>query len=264
MLREKAFATRRKLGYLVRPLSRKLSVLLVVAFALAAVPAAFAEDNAARETAPPAAAPLAQPRITVVPSSKNDVSRPLRTVTPVFPSTARRATPENKPTPRLGAFAPKTLLSDPVVQASAAVGRMPATTQNFEGVANSDNVLDVIPPDTNGDVGPNHYVEWVNLAFSIYSKTGTRVYGPSAGSALWSGFGGVCESSNDGDPVVQYDSLAGRWLFSQLALPNYPSGPFYQCLAVSTSSDPTGSYYRYQYTFSNTVLNDYPKFGVWP
>ena len=29
----------------------------------------------------------------------------------------------------------------------------------------------VSPPDTTGDVGPNHYVQWVNLRYSIYNLT---------------------------------------------------------------------------------------------
>src|SRR5687767_5455188 len=63
-----------------------------------------------------------------------------------------------------------------------------------------------------------------------------------------------------------YDHLADRWFMSQLALPNLwfglAIGPFYQCIAVSTTPDPTGPYYRYQFAFDK--LNDYPKFGVWP
>src|SRR5207244_8535844 len=54
------------------------------------------------------------------------------------------------------------------------------------------------------------------------------------------------------------------WLLSQFALPNFPQGPFYQCIAVSQTADPTGRYYRYQFLVNKTKLNDYPKFGVWP
>ncbi|MBI3457071.1 MAG: DUF11 domain-containing protein, partial [Candidatus Rokubacteria bacterium] len=138
---------------------------------------------------------------------------------------------------------------------------MPAPTQNFDGVNNVDSVL---PPDPNGDVGPNHYVQWVNVSFAIYAKSGTRLYGPAAGNTLWAGFGGPCESRNDGDPIALYDRLADRWLMSQLAVPNFPAGPFYQCIAVSETPDPTGAYYRYAFLISDTKLNDYPKFGVWP
>ena len=135
----------------------------------------------------------------------------------------------------------------------------PSSIVGFDGVNNRNLVL---PPDTNGDIGPNHYVQWVNLSYAIYERDGTLVHGPADGRTIWQGFQGPCATENDGDPIVLYDEHAGRWLLSQFALPNFPNGPFYQCIAVSTTSDPTGSYHRYQFQFSR--LNDYPKFGVWP
>src|SRR5262249_57032988 len=111
---------------------------------------------------------------------------------------------------------------------------MPAATNSFDGVSNLNGVL---PPDTNGAVGPNHYVQWVNLSFAIYSKSGTLLYGPARGNTLWTGFGGPCETDNDGDPIVLYDRQANRWFMSQFALPNITStafnGPFYHSIAAS-------------------------------
>ena len=131
---------------------------------------------------------------------------------------------------------------------------------SFEGI---NNVNGYLPPDTQGDVGPNHYVQVVNSSFAIWDRTGTLLHGPADINTLFSGFGGACENTNDGDPIVLYDHLADRWLLSQFALPNYPSGPFYQCIVVSQGADPTGSWHRYEFLWSSTKLNDYPKFGVW-
>ena len=164
---------------------------------------------------------------------------------------------------------PSGLLSDPVVQASPEVPSIPGPSRSIDGI---NNVNGVLPPDTNGDVGPNHFVQWVNLSFAVYSK-GTAntppalLYGPAAANTLWSGFGGPCETRNDGDPIVRYDHLADRWVMSQLAIPNnlfgiLLFGPFYECIAVSATPDPLGAYYRYQYSFDK--LNDYPKLAVWP
>lgn len=89
------------------------------------------------------------------------------------------------------------------------------------------------------------------------------LYGPANVNTLFAGMGGVCETTNDGDPIVLYDHLADRWLVSQFALPNYPRGPFYECIAISQSPDPTGAWYRYQFLVSNTKMDDYPKLGVW-
>ncbi len=128
----------------------------------------------------------------------------------------------------------------------------------------------VAPPDTTGDVGPNHYVQWVNLRYAIYTLTrdgSNNITGfnlvpgfPKNGNVVWQGFGGRCESDNDGDPIVQYDQLADRWILTQFAV---SATPFTQCVAVSTGPDPTGTYNRYSYSY-NRDFNDYPKVGVWP
>jgi hypothetical protein len=250
----------------VRSSWKVTSVALVCGVLLVAVPiiATAASKGHGRPPAPPAAPPLASPAKTVHASVKNDVSRPLRSIAPIRPTRREEEAPENPQIPRLGPQAPSVQAPDPVVQSQAPAPKMPAAT-SFAGLSNADNFpIDVIPPDTEGDVGPSDYVEFVNLAFAIYSKSGTKLYGPADGRTLWAGFGGACEIQDDGDPIVQYDPIADRWLFSQFALPNDASGPFYQCLAVSTTSDPTGSYYRYAFKFSDTTMNDYPKFGVWP
>lgn len=129
----------------------------------------------------------------------------------------------------------------------------------------------VLPPDTQGDVSATHYIQVVNNVFTIWDLTQEHpythlplvVFGPAAMSrTLFAGFGGACETWDDGDPVVVYDHLADRWVITQFALPNYPDAPFSECIAVSATGDPLGSYYRYEYQFP--VMNDYPKFGVWP
>ncbi len=140
---------------------------------------------------------------------------------------------------------------------------MPTASVNFAGTS---NVSGVLPPDTQGDVGPNHYVQWVNLAFTIYSKTGTVLYGPANGNTIWSGFDTDCANNNDGDPITIYDYLADRWMMSQFQVNSGAAS--YQCIAVSTTSDPTGSWYRYKFTWpsysGSYLMNDYPHFGLWP
>ena len=98
----------------------------------------------------------------------------------------------------------------------------------------------------------------------IYDKSGNTVLGPFAGNAFWAGLGGPCEVQNDGDPLVRYDRQADRWVVSQFALPNFPSGPFYQCFAVSTTNDPAGEYWQYEFKTSDDFFTDYGKLGVWP
>jgi len=104
----------------------------------------------------------------------------------------------------------------------------------------------------------------VNLSLAVFDKSGNLLMGPLDGNMIWQSLGGVCATANSGDPIALYDQPANRWLLSQFALPNGLRGPFYQCVAVSQTGDPTGAYHLYAYKVSDTKLNDYPKFGVWP
>jgi uncharacterized repeat protein (TIGR01451 family) len=164
-------------------------------------------------------------------------------------------------------------LSDPAVQVGNTGSGIPPTSQNFEGndigESSSDGVFVGAPPDTNGDVGPNHYVQTVNTVFSVYSKSGTRLTGPTPLNELWKSSPSTqsnCTTQSRGDPIVQYDPLANRWLISQFNFPGAAviAPPFDQCIAISQTPDPTGAYFLYDFTYSATIFNDYPHFGVWP
>lgn len=196
-----------------------------------------------------------------------DVSPPLRDVKPVEPKLAPPRAIVNRTLPKLAKGGTG---DDRTVQTNPGSGDMPAPLLSFEGLSNANNQTVVgtmiTPPDTQGDVGPNHYFQWINLVFAIYDKSGNKVYpvqpGPpaAAGNTIWTGFPGNCATDNDGDPVVLYDHLADRWLVSQFST----TSPYRECVAVSTSGDPTGTYYRYEYVMTNGKFPDYPKFGVWP
>lgn len=137
---------------------------------------------------------------------------------------------------------------------------MPSPSANFAGINSAGGCNGCAPPDTNGDVGPNHYVQSVNSAFQVFSKTGSSLYGPANINTIWSGFGGACQTRNDGDPIVLYDPIANRWLVSQFTA----ASPYDECIAISTTADPTGSWYRYAFQLSTSDFPDYPHLGVWP
>jgi hypothetical protein len=151
---------------------------------------------------------------------------------------------------------PDAIKNDPNVQFRFGMIKPDTTSMNFDGVGANNGVF---PPDPAGDVGPNHYVQVVNLKYAIYDKSGVRILGPFNTDQIWNG---MPNNSNDGDGIVLYDEEADRWLISQFSLPNWPNvNPSFEMVAVSQTNDPTGSWYRYQYTF--TDMPDYPKFGVW-
>lgn len=188
----------------------------------------------------------------------HDVSPPLREIHTNPQAIEQRVIPLRHPFPLKSV----SNQPDPVLQTIQLVPLASITSGlNFNGVGvGLGSFTDCCaPPDTNATVGATQVVEWVNLSFAVFDKsTGSLVSGPTAGNALWSGFGGQCEAHNDGDPIAQYDKAAGRWVLAQ---PVFES-PYAYCVAVSTTSDATGSYNRYEFSMPN--FPDYPKLGVWP
>ncbi len=143
----------------------------------------------------------------------------------------------------------------------------PAVSLSLAGYSSDDNANliggRITPPDTNGDVGLTHYVQYVNVGWVFFDKaTGAVASGPFVGNIFWAGFGGVCETQNAGDPIVLYDHIAGRWLFSQFTGTAVPDG--HQCIAISDGEDPAGPYTLYDFLVSPGAFNDYPKIGLWP
>ncbi len=140
---------------------------------------------------------------------------------------------------------------------------IPAPILNFAGIPFPGVGCNCAPPDTNGEVGQTQYVQIVNEGYQVFDKnTGASILGPNSIESIWSGFGGVCQTGGNGDPVVLYDQIANRWVITQFA-----GGLTHECVAVSTTNDATGSYARYDYNLaaiSGSALYDYPHLGVWP
>src|SRR5437868_3545154 len=181
-------------------------------------------------TAQPAPTLTARRRVTDAPvrgardatvghSYKNDVSRRLSRIPVVsYRQLPERETSPNPVTGRSHRDAP-----DAARQTETFASNMPASILNFDGVGYPGVSCNCFPPDTNGEVGDTQYAQIVNQGLQVFNKsTGASVYGPVDIATLWSGFGGVCETSTFGDPVILYDQLANRWIVSQFA-GNYPA-----------------------------------------
>ncbi len=134
---------------------------------------------------------------------------------------------------------------------------IPSPVITINGIPNN---WGVAPPDAHGEVGPIHYIQMFNLGYQIWNKTtGASILGPIKNNLLWAGFGGPCQTENAGDPVVLHDQMADRWMLTQFT---DTGAPFFNCVAISQTSDPTGAYHRY--SFSTPSFPDYPKYGIWP
>ena len=198
------------------------------------------------------------------------VSPPLRDVEAAPPKTGfvvERELPIRRRVPRQ---APQLPAVDTTTQVSHAPLRVPLPTRSFDGIRNSQNGsingFLTVPPDPNGDVGPAHYVQTVNNLLQVFDKNTGKALLPSPKplGGLFASLGGSCaDTFNSSDPVVLYDHLADRWVVG-FAGNVFAGPPFYQCLAVSKTGDPTGSYFLYAFRMPNDWLNDYGKLGVWP
>jgi len=141
---------------------------------------------------------------------------------------------------------------------------MPPPLLTFEGGAAA-QFCGCAPPDSDGDVGPNHYVEAINSAFAVYSKTGTLLAGPITYNSFFAPLVGTpCNGLNDGDPFVIYDHVADRWVITDFAFASFPGTNFYECIGVSQSPDPVaGPWALYALPVDATNLDDYPKMAMW-
>jgi len=268
-----------------------------------------------------------------------DVSRPLallratstiKTTTEIRPADCGNATCGLSPTDQDAAQkraeppAPPTITSAGAAVEQTSQGQRPAAPliESFDGLGVGFQGPQATPTsrgfyrnpsDNSLAAGPDNIVQIVNSRLTVftkkgarYDKSGTVLYGPVPTNTIFSGFGGVCEARDNGDAVVRYDQLAGRWLivmpiFSRIApgefesrgepqtpgkaalhgtaaRPGQPSEPgppvappksppeaqgtYAMCYAVSTSSDPLGTYYRY--AFERTLFPDYPRPAIWP
>ncbi|HEX2685032.1 MAG TPA: hypothetical protein VHN14_00365, partial [Kofleriaceae bacterium] len=158
---------------------------------------------------------------------------------------------------------------DTVVQDNIAIEPALADPEvSFDGLTNQNNAasfgFQVSPPDTNGDVGPNHYVQMSNLLVRVFNKAGAPLTQPFRLSSLFQQLGGQCAAEDSGDPVVLYDPLADRWVLSQFAFATPSAPPYHECFAISQTPDPAGAYFLFDFVTPGANFPDYPKLGVWP
>jgi len=233
------------------------ATLLMIASLVGVCPAYAAQAAASKAFTAPA--PKFSPAVAF------DVSPAVRNLAPaasaLSSSVVREVRPERGPVVKNRGFS-----GDAAVQKSGSMRLGPANAATipnplltFEGLRNTDNPFLVAPPDPVGAVGPNHYVEMVNLVFAVYDKQGNRLAGPTQLGDLWQGFAVPDCTDLSGDPIVVYDKFEDRWLLTQFTT----RGPiFYNCVAISQTGDPTGSFFRYAFS-AGQFFPDYPKYGVW-
>lgn len=233
----------------VTPAVTLLAFMTIVAHCFGATPANQTQQNA--------------PQMTFRHAVSFGVSAPLRELAKL-PATRHSTLEEHEqvaPT-----FHPGRVLGparDPVEQNAPGPPTSITPGLSIEGISNAGRIY---PSDSNAAVGDTQIVEWVNVSYAVYNKTtGALETGPFDGNLLWQSIGGPCYNENTGDPIAQWDKVNHRWLLAQnfFDINHREAPPYYACLAISTSSDATGSYYLYQFSLGS-YWPDYPKWGIWP
>lgn len=189
-----------------------------------------------------------------------EVSRPLRELAKEHPANLNKEGRRQEAHDSKRKFSRKNLpplpfTEDPIVQKVQGTEAIASTIQNFEGQTSTDGWF---PLDPTGVVGPNHFVQSVNTNYQVFSKTGAPLTAAINLSTLFTG------SSDQGDPIVMYDKFADRWIVTEFETSNPPNGTANQLLfAVSTTPDPTGTYYLYTFEPDAADFADYPKYSIW-
>jgi hypothetical protein len=242
--------------------SRPVSVALGATLSLTLAASAYSAGNNPSTSTRPIASRDTTP--TVIHAARSDVSAPIRDIIRNMPPAQALGT-EEEPYAipnillKLTGTPPKPSLRG--IQRAPSGTPAPPIDLTFETISSATSGCGCLPPDTNGDVSDQHYIQWVNSAWQAFDKTtGTpdpTTPSPTQGNSFWVGFGGLCETTNAGDPIALWDPRAQRWVMSQFVT----QPPYAQCVAVSTTSDPFGTYARYEFNWPN--FGDYPKLAVW-
>jgi len=210
--------------------------------------------------------PLAVQHVLTTASVHHDESAPLRDMKVTWPTHLGFSHEQSQAAPTARAR-----VKDGALQASATTSSALQVLGSFHGISDGEHGYNVLtqgglPPDTDGAIGTTQYVQMVNLAMAVFSKKGALLLGPVPANQVWQGFGGDCQSHDDGDPVVLFDHLANRWIVTQFAIGTGSSGNgSLECIAISKTADATGHWYRYAFDYTKYgSINDYPKLGIMP
>jgi subtilisin-like proprotein convertase family protein len=114
------------------------------------------------------------------------------------------------------------------------------------------------PNDANGDVGTNWFVAAINgvggSQYMFYDKENpANSDGPYTLDVLGSG---PCAGGR-GDPIIIYDELASRWIFTEFSFAGNR-----MCVYVSQTGDPINDGF-FAYDFQAPAFPDYPKYALW-
>jgi hypothetical protein len=153
--------------------------------------------------------------------------------------------------------APSSDITGQAATPSGPTPKAPTGGTGFDGISDAESFCFCYPPDGSVSAGPNHIVAAVNTSFKIWNKSGLNLVPATSLGALFAP-NTVCKL-NISDPTSYYDG--GHFILEALTYDNAYTSTI--CIAVSTTADPTGSYWVYGFPVSPTGnLFDFPQVGV--
>ena len=193
--------------------------------------------------------------VTMIPCTGFEITKPLRELAKEHPYVPVTDTKDKKEAEDRQMRIPYLYVSNPEVEQVDELSfrqTTPGTKQMLTPLVGWNGLSGAsYPPDPTGVAGTNYYLQGVNTEYKVYSKTGSSVSSTIQLGTLLYG------TSNDGgDPIVLYDKFADRWFVSEF---NTSGTKIY--IAISQTNDPTGSYYKWQFT--TPQFPDFQKFSIW-
>ena len=234
---------------LVKSKKQWLLAVVIGCAALLSVGAASAQQ----EIAP--AATLEVPDATVVDAQPNYVmQQPPESEIPFRPTMDRTAYDTAKAL--ANSYAPQTV--KPFPEAFAPLATPVIRLTNFNGHSSTDGLR---PPDTHGAVGTTHFVQVTNSHIDMWTRQNTQTLPLAKSVTLATFFGYTTETLFD--PRVVYDSTWNRWIVTADAFAESSTVQRF-FIAVSTTADPTGSFFIYNLnvTFFVNDFFDFPQLGM--
>src|SRR6266480_4668174 len=118
------------------------------------------------------------------------------------------------------------------------------------------------PPDTHGAVGTTHFVQITNSHIDMWTRQNTQVLPLAKSVTLATFFNYTAQTLFD--PRVVYDSTWNRWIVTAEAFAESATVQRF-FIGISTSADPTGSFFIYNLNvnfFGNNNFFDFPQLGM--